>query len=150
MSIIGYIFCGVHVAAALFLLLASKRANHAVPYTLFFLGLGDAYFAASDAPSGVLALSVLEVVAIVRLVLNGGILSTAGSSVSRHTVKVFSKSFWASFFTCLLTSLLFLITLQVTFAKYAILAFPAFFAVEYAFRLRRAAKAQAFIDGPKK
>ncbi|MBS2010244.1 MAG: hypothetical protein JST01_24555 [Cyanobacteria bacterium SZAS TMP-1] len=150
MSIIGYILCGVHVAVALFLLVAAKRASRLLPTSIFFLGLGYAYCAAHEAPLGVLALVVLEIVGVVRLVLNGGIFSTAGSSISRHTVNVFSKSFWASFFTCLFTALLFLLAFQPTLAKYTISVFPTFFVLEYAFRLRRAARAKAFIDGPKK
>jgi len=143
MAIFAYILFGVHILLLLPLFLR-KQSNATMPTVMFFIA-GTYFVLAMEAPQLVAPFAVLEFVAFVRFVFKG-FFSTAGSSVSRHTLKVFSKSFWASFFTWLMTCGLMGLTFDASMVWATVYAWPVFFAAEYALRRYRAYKVQRYLD----
>jgi len=143
MNIVAYILCGLHLVLLL-LLVFNRRTK--VGLKIAPALVAGAYLVVAGTASHLVApLIVLEVVACVRFVFHD-FLPSAGSSVSRHTERVFSKSLWASLFTWLMACALMAFTFDATMIKATFAAGPLFFFVEYVLRLRRSFATQAFLD----
>jgi|GEM_PF-3419753 len=143
MATFAYILFGAHLVLLLPLIFR-KQSSATMPTVMFLIAV--TYFVlAMEAPQMVAPFLVLEFVAFVRFVLTG-FFSTAGSSISRHTMRVFSKSFWSSFFTWLLTCGLMGLTFNAGMVWTTIYSWPVFFVAEYALRRYRAYKVQRYLD----
>jgi len=146
MATVGYILFGAHFMLLMRFLFVRK--SNAIFDTVVFC-IAAAYFGlAVAAPHLVPALFVLEAVAVVRFVVSG-LFTTAGSSVSRHTQKVFSKALWSSLFTWLLACGLMFFTLDLSLVKVTFHCGPIFFVIEYGMRLMRARNAKRLMDSSK-
>lgn len=143
MSILAYVLAGMHVAFLLVYALSrvsfqQKSRKQLILCALALLSLS--YFVlASGTSSLVVPLIVAEAVGLMRLFFhNFSLLSTAGSSVMRHAEHVLKKSITASIFTTAVSAGLLALFGNGTLAMDTLMAWPAFFAVEYGLRLRRA------------
>lgn len=143
MSIIGYVFGGMSIAFLL-IIMGKSRSSDALKIMLSITALG--YLgAAVAAPHLIPTVITLNVVTFLRVTFFD-FLRTGGSSVSRHTQRVLSKSFNSSWVTCLMVALGMWISYGSDIAVKTILAWPLFFVVEYAWRRHLAYRTQKWLD----
>lgn len=141
MSMIGYILGGMFIA---FLIVIMGRGAMSLKIVVSITAL--TYLAvAAYAPHLVPAVIVLNVISFLR-VMFFDFLKTGGSSVSRHTERVGSKSFNSSWFTCLFVAAGFWICYGSDVALKTVMAWPLFFAVEYGWRRHLAYRTQKWLD----